>query len=240
MKQKVRNMSSMLYLSAAFGMLYLLVSGTATAGTITGSAHDLSEFTDGQICVVCHTPHNSDTTETNAPLWNHAASTITTYTPYSSATLNATFADPNGLKQPQGISKLCLSCHDGSVAVDSYNVNKTVPNAGTTTIDAINADYNIGGDTQSLSDDHPVSIVYDSALVAADGALHPVTTAVTIGDTDTKDTTISGLLFSGSLECATCHDVHNKFTAASTSYTTTKLLRVTMNNSSLCLTCHNK
>ena len=42
--------------------------------TIVGSAHDFSDDswnTTGQICLVCHTPHNADVTVNNAPLWNH-------------------------------------------------------------------------------------------------------------------------------------------------------------------------
>ena len=95
----------------------LLVAGAslASAGTIVGSAHDFSGqgWSGGQICVPCHTPHKANITVADAPLWNHAL-TAATFTLYSSPTLNAT------LTQPGGGSKLCFSCHDGTVAINSF------------------------------------------------------------------------------------------------------------------------
>src|SRR5690606_21340263 len=86
---------------------------TAQSG-IQGSAHDFSAIDDQQrICIFCHTPHNADTTVVDAPLWNHAV-TNKTFQLYNSPTFDAV---PG---QPQGASRLCLSCHDGTVAVDSY------------------------------------------------------------------------------------------------------------------------
>jgi hypothetical protein len=43
-----------------------------------------------------------------------AAVTQGTFTPFTSATLDAIVGDPDG------VSKLCLSCHDGVTAVDSF------------------------------------------------------------------------------------------------------------------------
>ena len=89
----------------------------ATAQTIVGSSHDFSGQTawntSGEICKVCHTPHNAITTVTNAPLWNHQM-TNATFQLYTSATMNATTG------QPDGSSKLCLSCHDGTVALENF------------------------------------------------------------------------------------------------------------------------
>ena len=192
-----------------------------SAGTITGSAHDFSgsAWSGGQICIACHAPHNTDTTVTGAPLWNHAVSAAT-YTLYSTPT----FDGASTITQPGGTSKLCLSCHDGTVAVNSFG--------GTTGTTMITGTKNLG---TNLSNDHPIGFTYDAALVTADGALNPTTTAVTIGSgTKTKSTTIAGMLFAGKMECATCHDVHNTFTAGS------KLVKVTTTASAICLTCHAK
>ncbi|MCP4665925.1 MAG: cytochrome C, partial [Deltaproteobacteria bacterium] len=87
---------------------------------IAGSAHDFSTQPwmaahNGQICLPCHTPHNADTSVTDGPLWNHQVTTVATYTLYTSSTFEATDSG-----QPDGRSKLCLSCHDGTVAVDSF------------------------------------------------------------------------------------------------------------------------
>ncbi|WP_020675358.1 cytochrome c3 family protein [Geopsychrobacter electrodiphilus] len=192
----------------------ILMASPAFA-VITGSAHDFSGMlptVTTEICVYCHTPHNADTTVTNAPLWDHTTTTAS-YTLYSSATLNATMA------QPSGISKLCLSCHDNTVAVDSFGVNA---GASTISVAVPGTTANLG---TNLGDDHPVGFLYDSALASADGGLNdPGTT-----------TAVSDLLFAGQMECASCHDVHNNGPA-----TASALLRVDNAGSALCLTCHAK
>lgn len=181
---------------------------------ITGSAHDFSSAgwnSTGEICIVCHTPHNADQTVTDAPLWNHQVTTAT-FTVYSGAgTLDATVG------QPDGVSKLCLSCHDGTVALDSFG--------GTTTgTNYVTGNSNLGTD---LSNDHPISFTYDSALATADGEL------VTPQSTSTVDGTLP--LFNGKLECATCHDVHNTASAGNPN-----LLLKDNTGSALCLSCHSK
>ncbi len=201
-------------------VLGLLFAPLASAGTIVGSAHDFAgqAWSGGQICVACHAPHNTAVLA-DAPLWNHALSTAT-YTVYTSSTMNATTA------QPGSTSKLCLSCHDGTVAVNSFG--------GTTGTTFLSGGDNLG---TALTNDHPIGFTYDAALVTADGALQPITTAVTIGSgTKTKVGTIaSNMLYAGKMECASCHDVHNTFTAA-----TGKLVKVSMASSALCTTCHAK
>jgi predicted CXXCH cytochrome family protein len=202
--------------------LGLALTGMASgAGTIVGSAHDFSGqawSTGAQICVACHAPHNTAVIA-DAPLWNHTSSAAT-YTVYASSTMTATVG------QPGATSKLCLSCHDGTIAVNSFG--------GTTGTTLLTGTKNMG---TALTNDHPIGFTYDAALVAADGALNAITSAVTIGSgTKTKVGTIaSNLLYAGKMECASCHDVHNTFTA-----TTGKLAKVSMASSALCTTCHAK
>ena len=211
--------------SVAGLFLALLFSGLASAGTINGTAHDFTAqaWSGGQICVACHTPHGGNTTIATAPLWNHAV-TNATYTLYSTSTLNA------AVGQPDGVSKLCLSCHDGTVALDSFGgATGSTFMTGAKAVGAVS--------TGSLANDHPISFTYDDTLATTDGALHPPTsTNVTIGAAGKQKTgTISNtILFSGKVQCASCHDVHNTFTDSG------KLLRVSMTGSKLCLTCHNK
>lgn len=195
--------------------------GFAGAGTLSGSAHDFSGsgWSGGQICLPCHTPHKSNISVADAPLWNHALTTAT-FTLYTSPTLNAT------MTQPGGGSKLCFSCHDGTVAINSFG--------GTTGTTNIGAGDKIGPDLRS---EHPIGFTYDGTLATADGSLkNPATTTVTVGSgTQTKTGSIAAtMLYGGKMECASCHDVHNTFTNGS------KLLKVASTGSAICITCHAK
>lgn len=187
--------------------------------TIIGSAHDFSSAvwntgSGGQICVVCHTPHNANTSVSDAPLWNHQLTTAT-FTLYTSSTLTATMG------QPDGNTKLCLSCHDGTVALENFG-GKT---NGTNHM-ATNSPGYIG---TTLNNDHPVSFTYDATLSGSDpGLRNPATTISGLGST-----IAANMLFSGKMQCASCHDVHNTPGIAG-------LLVKSNNASALCLTCHIK
>ncbi|MCP4682022.1 MAG: cytochrome c3 family protein [Desulfobacterales bacterium] len=185
---------------------------------IAGTSHDFSgEGWSGgydEICSACHTPHNADTSVTNAPLWDHVLTTAA-YTVYTNpATLDATMDNP-----PDGVSKLCLSCHDGTVALDAFGGR--TPTAGAITGDAL-----LGTD---LSDDHPVSFTYDTALATADTELIDPDQAASGPD---GGTIADEMLFSDEMHCASCHDVHDG--------TNKPFLRIVNTASALCLTCHDK
>jgi predicted CXXCH cytochrome family protein len=201
---KIFRLSCTLLLAVAFASF--------SFGQITGTAHDFSgeTWSGGEICIACHTPHNGNTSLAGTPLWNHDLSTAT-YTIYSSNTLDATVG------QPSGQSSLCLACHDGTVALDSYG--------GATGTTFIDPSREVGTD---LDDDHPISFPYDAALIALDDGLHdPATASSGLGGTISQD-----LLFGGNMQCASCHDVHGT--------SNTHLLRITSAGSLLCLTCHDK
>ena len=192
------------------------MAGSAMA-QITGSGHDFSSAgwnTSGEICIACHTPHNALAV---TPLWNHEVSTAT-FTLYTSTTMNATTATPSGT------SLLCLSCHDGSVALDNFG-GVTI---GTNIIAAPDL---LGTD---LSNDHPVSFVYNATLATADGELHDPSTATGITGTIEADM-LFGTTGNATMECASCHDVHNGGPASVAS-----LLVKSNAASALCLTCHDK
>ena len=100
------------------------------------------------------------------------------------------------------------------------------------------------GRNADLTDDHPISILYDTALATTDPGLHdPAATNVTIGtgstDGKTRTGTIAALMTPNSrVQCSSCHDVHNNFVGPGTN--NQPLLKVTKAGSELCLTCHNK
>jgi predicted CXXCH cytochrome family protein len=201
------------FLLLCVGVSFSFVS--ARADTVLNSKHNLSVTGPGtvkaasetEVCIFCHTPHRATGEQ---PLWNHAASSAT-YTPYSSSTLKATVG------QPTGASRLCLSCHDGTVALGLVNSRATSIQMqnGVTTMPSGPA--NIGTD---LSHTHPVSFVYDQALAAADGQLKDPSTL--------KDKV--RLDHSGQLQCTSCHNPHdNQFG---------NFLVMDNTSSALCITCH--
>jgi hypothetical protein len=111
-------------------VMLLLLSLPAMAervSDIANTKHNLSATGPGttratsedEVCVFCHTPHGA-TSFPGSPLWNRQLSSQT-YTVYTSSSLDA--EDIMGqLDQPGGSSKLCLSCHDGTLAIGTVNV----------------------------------------------------------------------------------------------------------------------
>ena len=192
---------------------------------ITGTAHDFSLETwapdQNKICAVCHTTHNATPVAT-APLWDHEVTAVTGYTLYSSATFDSHGGTTIG--DPGASSKLCLSCHDGTIALENFG--------GVSSGDHyISTANRIGGvDGDNLANEHPISFEYTSFLAGLDDGLRDPSTT----DVPALGGTISNtMLFANKMECASCHDVHN-------SYNVPSLLKISNTNSQLCLTCHNK
>lgn len=77
-----------------------------------GSVMDLARNNYGAICVYCHTPHGGNK-QIQAPLWNRTINPGN-YTIYDKPT---TLMRPIGLPGPNSLT--CLSCHDGTIAIDS-------------------------------------------------------------------------------------------------------------------------
>ena len=215
-----RHISWTLAATALIGVA-LLVSPAAKAG-IDGTDHDfeLATWNSGdEICAPCHTPHGADLTVSDAPLWAHTLSTAT-YTTYTSDTIDATMG------APAGVSALCLSCHDGTISLDSF------VNGGTNTT-KITGGANLGTDMNSH---HPVSFQYDAthADVTAGGLFNPTTTSSGIvGSSGNIDDDMLFGTAADQMECASCHDVHGGVAG-------TVLLRKSNTGSALCLTCHDK
>ena len=211
-----------------------------------GATYGVNDGTLDRICIYCHAPHHtikpgdaSTAGLTYYPLWNHDLSTTATYTMYQNAASildwpNSTQHQLNAtLTQPGSVSKLCLSCHDGSVAVSSYgNFNggiSTSKNAGSI---KVSGKFLIGGGNPGdLSNHHPIG--FDYAQVAlADGEIRDPSNEL-LGN-HTTGMTINDLLFGGKMECASCHDVHN------TKNKGVKFTWVQDTNSDFCFSCHVK
>jgi len=185
----------------------LSVSGPGTVRAVS----------ETQICVFCHTPHNS---RTQAPLWNRNDSGGT-YAMYWSATMDA-YASAAAAPQPNGSSKLCLSCHDGTLALGATVASGTIPmSGGITTMPASGANFGL-----DLSGHHPVSFAVTDVLVSTNNAR---------GDTPLKAlaqmraSTVIKLDASDRVQCTSCHDAHKDAYGS--------FLRAASTDT-LCLSCH--
>lgn len=154
------------------------------------------------------------------PLWNNELPTET-YSLYTT-TAGPVPKKANAGFQPNSSSKMCLSCHDGTIAPETFG-------------DVSEGSICLQGDVPigtGLDNDHPISFVYDAALSVSYGKLYDPSTKLS-GVAGSKGTIKEDMLFQGKMECSSCHDVHNTRAVAGT-----KLLLKDNAGSGLCLTCH--
>lgn len=192
----------------AIALAALAPSLAAQPGSVVDTPHNLSVSGPGpiraasedRVCIFCHTPHGARAT---APLWNRNDSTAS-YLPYDSPTLDA---DPG---QPTGSSKLCLSCHDGTIALGSTATGTIAMAGGVTTLPPGHG--LIGTD---LRDDHPISFtpVFNDPALTPPSSWHPME-----------------LDAAGEFQCTSCHDPHDN--------TYGEFLRMDNTDGAMCQICH--
>jgi predicted CXXCH cytochrome family protein len=176
---------------------------------VAGTAHDFSAGgppgQQNRVCGYCHTPHSGTPV---LPEWAQGSPGVF-YTPYSSPSLDALVG------QPTGSSKVCLSCHDGTIGAAQG------PPGGSGNPPPFSVEGRADLSTD-LSDDHPISFVYDVSLATQDAAL------VNPGGLPPE----VRLDRNGELQCSTCHEPHTNanphFLVRSDEF------------SDLCLSCHDK
>lgn len=213
-----------IFMTLLIAVLLSLGFSVTSFASIAGSSHDLSTFNPAmsdEICAFCHTPHFKGTTLTY-PLWSATVQTSATFTPYSSPTFDGAASLLAAGNDPLiGPSRLCMSCHDGTIGIDSaFGGNSLIP-AG--------ARVGSGGD---LSSDHPIGFDYTAVAggggTGLDAEIREQTTSYAGGF-------ISDYLFEGTImTCASCHDVHEENGLDG------KFLLVDNAGSALCLGCHIK
>jgi len=216
--RKARSDSGRARLRVLIGALGLFGSGFAltvlaqTTSNMVNTKHNLSmtgpgvarASTETRICIFCHTPHNATPL---SPLWNKDLEPQA-YTVYTSPTLRAGL-----LSQPSGPTKLCLSCHDGTIAMGSViNPSGGIALSGGNTLPSGSLS-NFGLD---LSGHHPVSFPYHNALPNVELQASPPS-ELTYGGAD-------------EVHCITCHDPHKDLYG--------KFLIKDNRYSALCTTCH--
>ena len=171
-------------------MLGMSAIQAQTDGDVLGT-HNLSVSGTGPVkgnldpCLFCHAPH-SGVQNSNPALWSQTLS-VQTYTPYSSTTLH------NAQQQPAlgASSTLCLSCHDGTVAV-----GETQPFGQITMTGSMNKEDQFG---TNLQGSHPFSLKLP--LVDAPDLLASLAATHTTGDPAVK-------LIANNVECTSCHSPH--------------------------------
>jgi hypothetical protein len=230
-----------------------ILSSTGPTRTVQASSDE------DEICVFCHTPHGA-TLSAPGPLWNRSTS-VATYNTYNSGSLDATL-EGVALDQPDGISKLCLSCHDGTIAIGSVNVRDGNVTSGPLSMSGVEADgtmpagpngVNTGFTRRlgtDLTNDHPISFTFDTALAIKDGELRDPASEPEIGG---RSPGVSPHipLDNGKVQCNSCHDPHIRDSADATK--SIKFLRLNRfqkvsptstsfneANDIICMACHDK
>lgn len=209
--------STRIFTTLGFGLLCLVAPvqtggavpdtmklGYSTSGTIPGKnshPHNLSNISEGaihataletdQICIFCHTPHGS--TPAASPLWNRQDPQGGPFPLYGDlGTLqidNIPAANYTTVGYPNGATRMCMSCHDGTTAIG------TVLNGTSGTNIAPSLTSMTANGTVNLATSHPVSFVYDGTVQTALGASFQLPPA---GWRDSQNR----------MQCTTCHDPH--------------------------------
>ena len=210
---------ALLIVAAALGRQIIAQSAVGPKSSIINTKHDFRaaspaaiKATTGQnACVFCHTPHNASPSASY--LWNKSLSPRD-FPAYFSSTMQAT----PGVIQPRDVSKLCLSCHDGTIALGDTVNDGSIPFVGASTLPASSLS-NLAGD-QTFTNDHPFGF---TPQMGSEMATPPVGDAVHLDS-------------SGKVQCTSCHDPH----VENIDTTTGKFLVKPNASSNLCLTCHQK
>jgi predicted CXXCH cytochrome family protein len=212
-------------------IFFFVLAALQAYGGVVDTKHNFSSPTaspnaffygTNQVCVFCHAPHNAGS---EGPLWNHQVNTGQTYQMYTSDTMDMTQS-----ANPHNGSLVCLSCHDGTIAVNALNNAPGAAGAGSYGSpggSGLDASGKLTGSSHAfvgtdLRDDHPVGITYDSTK---DINFHPKT-----GNSQSyPDKLLSEGFF---VECVSCHNPHDN--------TYANFMVESNENSTLCLRCHIK
>lgn len=242
----------MKFIISAFFSFFLLQGSPLIAG-IVNTKHNLSVSnttgtikaqTEEQICVFCHIPHHSQTS--GKPLWNRSMPT-SAYTMYDSDYLRrmdypAVATDLGTLNDtPGALSRQCMSCHDGTIAIGAVNVLHGTIGASQIAMNGVEADGTMlttaaGFLGTDLTMHHPVGIVYDSTIFKnfdIGSKTIELKTALA-ADAQVKLFEYGGKQY---VECSSCHDPHkenNKFLHVDTG------ANHAQNVVNTCTSCHDK
>lgn len=159
-----------------------------------------------QICIFCHTPHNAENAQAPdwAPLWNRQNTSAS----FQMASSIHVSTGKSGVDStPTGISKKCLSCHDGTVAIGAVLNGGPIQVTGASGSGDIlqSGDYGFIG--TDLRGGHVISFNYKTVVDSFDSghaSYNGWDGANPISDSDKK----SMFDREGKMQCHSCHDPH--------------------------------
>ena len=192
----------------------------AQQATITGTGHDLSTgATSGpSVCNYCHVPHAANP---SMGLWSHQVSG-SQYQMYDNSVSTTYEQGSPSIPATPSPSRLCMSCHDGTVGLGAVNFSAApLPSSKT-----LNSTDNFG---TNLTTSHPMAFDqwnHDNTLRSVLFTSSPRATA-----------NPSVRLWNGRVECTTCHEPH---TANVDKQRNMMFLAVDNSNGALCLSCHDQ
>lgn len=207
----------------------------------TSGGGTIKATTEPEVCIFCHIPHQ---TQRGTPLWNRSMPT-SAYTMYNSDYLRRmNYPVPTLLSsttgEPGALSRQCLSCHDGTVAVGSvYMVRGTLLGSNQISMSGVNGDGTMPSSATGyigtdLRVHHPVGIEYNHAITKNFGTGSRGMELLVTPGSAIKLYTYNGKQY---VECSSCHDPHTE---------TTKFLRYSSGGShganvyGTCISCHEK
>jgi len=201
----------------------MVLAGRTMLGQITGDViglHDLSPGSKSPVtgarpgsCSYCHAPHSG--LASGRALWNQTLTKQVYTNLYTSPTYHQTGAQP----VLGGDSNLCLSCHDGTVAVGQTIVSGQVTTSGSMYTNDVFAN--------NLQSSHPFSVV-----LPIKDAPNLVETLASKGLT--ADPTGAIKLIRGNIECTSCHNPH----VQSKDLVAQNFLVKDSSSGAMCLACH--
>jgi len=230
-------------------ILVFLIEVFYSSAQIINTPHNLSKTGSGtikavsetEICVFCHIPHNE---REGTPLWNRKMPT-TVYNLYNSEFISRiNYPAPQQLSEVEGrpgiVSRQCLSCHDGTVAIGAvYIVRGTELGNSIIQMQNVNPDGTMPSTSTGyigtdLSVHHPVAVEYNPDIQKSfSQGVKTSELKRPFPDPPIKLYTYNGKYY---VECTSCHDPHKE---------NKKFLRIDVGNlaqdfKQTCISCHDK
>jgi hypothetical protein len=141
-------------------------------------------------------------------LWNHDLSAVENYTNYWSPTLQA-YASEAAAPAIDGFSKLCLGCHDGTIALGAVaSRQEDIEMELHASIDASGKlkEGTAGHLGEDLSGGHPISFIFNETLKINRHNEGLSELKFPINDPDVKLYPTQGGM---GVQCSSCHDPHD-------------------------------